>query len=68
MKKYRIDLIIIIVSYIIAFIIYPMLPAQIPYHFGVRGTQYCAKEFIFLMALLPEVASRGIRMKYSRKG
>jgi uncharacterized membrane protein len=51
------DLLILIIPLLIVAVLYPFLPAQIPrqFHLGGRPTSYMAKEFIFLVGLLPFV-------------
>lgn len=60
-------LIILAVSFLAAFIAYPFLPAQIPVHWGLGGTQYAAKGFIYLIALLPAVIFVSFRAKYGKR-
>jgi len=51
------DLLFLIIPLILAGIAYPFLPAQIPrqFHFNGEPTTYMAKEFLFLVALIPFV-------------
>lgn len=54
MKLNKKDLLVLIIPLIIAGIAYPFLPDQIPRQFHVNAeTSYMAKEFIFLLGLLP---------------
>lgn len=60
--------IILAASMAAAAIAYPHLPAQIPYHLNLNGTQsYADKEFIYLFALIPAVLYVALRAKYGRK-
>jgi uncharacterized membrane protein len=58
MKFNKKDAIILVVPIVIAMIIYPMLPPEIPRQFSFSGkvNSYMNKEFIFLLSLLPYVA------------
>lgn len=58
MKFNKKDALILILPVVIAAIIYPMLPAQIPRQFSFSGevNSYMNKEFIFLLSLLPYIA------------
>lgn len=58
MKFSKKDALILIVPIVIALIMYPMLPAQIPRQFSFSGevNSYMNKEFIFLLSILPYVA------------
>lgn len=49
------DLIILIIPFVIIAIIYPFLPARIPrqFHFGGQPTSFMAKEFIFIIGIIP---------------
>ena len=48
------SLCILVIPLAICAILYPFLPEQIPRQFGMNGaTSYMAKEFIFLLGLIP---------------
>lgn len=66
-KAWRIPLIILAVSLIAAAVSYPFLPMQIPIHWGMDGTRYAGKAFIFAIALLPALLFVLIRAKYGRR-
>lgn len=56
MKFDKKSLLILIIPLVIAAIAYPFLPAKIPRQFHFSGpTSYMAKEFIFLVGLIPFV-------------
>jgi uncharacterized membrane protein len=59
------DLLILIIPLIILAVIYPFLPARIPRQFSFTGkpTSYMAKEFIFLLGLLPYLIYRYYKPK-----
>ena len=65
-RPWRIVLIILGVSMVVAAISLPFLPEQIPLHFGSSGevTQYGSKYTVFLIALLPAVIYIAIKRKY----
>lgn len=59
MKLQKKDLIFLIVPLIIVGIIYPFLPEKIPRQFRLDGSvAYMAKEFVFLLGILPFVVYR----------
>ena len=56
MKFNRKSLFVLIIPLVIVAIVYPFLPAKIPRQFHFSGPpSYMAKEFIFLVGLLPFV-------------
>ncbi|WP_162862439.1 DUF1648 domain-containing protein [Acetivibrio cellulolyticus] len=56
MKKSLKSLCILIIPLVICAVLYPFLPDQIPRQFHSDGTKsYMAKEFIFLLGLIPYI-------------
>ncbi len=57
MKLNKKDLIILIAPFVLLAIIYPFLPARIPRQFHLNGQppSYMAKEFIFLIGIVPYI-------------
>jgi hypothetical protein len=50
-----------------AAIAYPLLPAHIPYHLNLDGTQkYADRGFVFLFAAIPSVLYVAIRAKCNK--
>lgn len=68
-KPWLIPLIILGVSMVVAAILLPFLPEQIPLHFNLTGevTRYGSKYTVFLIALLPMVIYIGIKRKYGNR-
>lgn len=60
------DLFILIVPFVIIAIIYPFLPARIPrqFHLGGQPTSYMAKEFIFIIGIVPFVIYKRYQTKW----
>lgn len=65
-KPWLIPLIILGVSMVVAVILLPFLPEQIPLHFSITGevTNYGSKYTVFLIALLPAILYVSIKRKY----
>ncbi len=66
MKLTKKDILILVIPIAIAAVIYLFLPARIPRQFGLNGrpTSYIAKEFIFLLGLLPYLVYKSYRAKH----
>ncbi len=65
MKLKKKDLLVLIIPFIIIAVIYPFLPDRIPRQFHLNGqtTSYMAKEFIFILGIIPYL----IYMRYRSK-
>ncbi len=64
MRKYKKDLLVLLIPLVICLIIYPFLPDRIPKQFGFDGSvTYMSKNFIFLTSLIPYL----VYLKYKSK-
>lgn len=65
MKFNKKDILILLIPLLITAVVYPFLPAQIPRQFHLDGeTSYMAKEFIFILGILPFVIYKS---RYAKK-
>jgi uncharacterized membrane protein len=64
MKFTKKDLLVILVPIAVIAAIYPFLPAKIPRQFHFNGQpSYMAKEFLFLVGLLPYIVYKSYQFK-----
>jgi uncharacterized membrane protein len=65
MKFTKKDLLVILVPIAVIGAIYPFLPAEIPrqFHFSGQPSSYMAKEFLFLVGLLPYIVYKSYQFK-----
>lgn len=68
MKKYLKGWYFLVIPLVICAILYPFLPDQVPRQWHTDGSvSYMAKEFLFLVALLPYVVYISNRIKNKEK-
>ncbi len=65
----RAPIIVLIVCIVIAAIVFPFLPEQIPMQWGVGGqvSRYGSRWEVFLIAALPALIFWSLKRKYGRK-
>lgn len=68
-KSNLINILILVVPVIIMFLLIPILPDKVPFHWNISGVadRFIDKKFSFVLGVIPFVIYESIKIKYSKK-